>query len=272
FQFEDRWQQFGTREEGIKAIVKETPMQVMRYHWKQMAFLACALVFLGLSYLPWNEYYLRFLNERDYQKIHAVWVDMQKLKAENAPPPEWRKLQNRAHRELTPLVKSLEKRAGRQTRQAQLAQALYMAVQHNILKHLLVKQSRLSLARPLDPKLEVYWQMTAVHMEKARLILVGKNPDRVSFPNTPLPGQSQGNEGSEDPNYEFDIFSPDVLPAIAEKPNSGRFTPGGHGEPLSPGGHGEPLTPGGHGEPLSPGGHGEPLTPSGHGEPSPNDP
>lgn len=243
FRFEDRWQQFDTREEGIKAIVKETPLEVVRQKWKHLAVVACAAVVLAASFFPWNEYYLSFINQRDYEVVQVIWEDMQQLRAENAPPPEWRKLQNRAHRELTPLISSLEKRAGRRTRQAQAAQHLFMAIKHNILKRLLIKQSRLTLYRPLDTEKEVYWQMTAIHMEKARRILNGENPDTLEFtdrsflregPQAPAPKATESDGASEEPPAGEGGTVPDVVPpAIAEKPHPDLFAPESEEDPES---------------------------------------
>lgn len=239
FQFEDRWQLFDTREEGIKAIVKESAREVLWHKWKQLAFLASAAVFVGMAFLPWNEYYFRYLNERDYQKVHVIWVEMQELKAQNAPAPEWRKLQNRAHSELAPLLPDLEKRAGRRTRQMQLAQALYFAIRDNILKHLLIKQNRLSLYRPVGPKKEEFWLMTAAHMEIARRILHGEDPDTVEFPNRFALRKAQQTEDGETPPEESEWptddppgnIPADVPPAIAEKPNPDTFPPEHEPEP-----------------------------------------
>lgn len=242
FQFEGRWQQFATREEGSKAIVTETPIEVMRHHWKQSAFLVCAVMIVGMSFLPWREYYLSYLNQRDYQKVQVIWGEMQRLKTQNAPAPEWRKLQRRAQRELAPLVPDLQKRAGRQTRQTELAQYLFFAVQHNILKHLLVKQSRLSLNRPLAAQKERYWIATEIWMEKARLILNGGNPNDINFPTQIAPQQMQ----PQDPDRPTDEAEPSLEeshgegPAIAEKPYPILFAPKREDESDRPDSHGEP--------------------------------
>lgn len=182
FDFEDRWTQFPTREAGIKAIVKESPFQSLRTHWKALGAFACVMLLVGLSFLPWREYYAQYVNERDYHTVMGIWGDMQTLKATNASPVEWRKLQNRARRELEPLVVRLESRAGTRTPQARVAQCLLFATRDIILKRLLVQKSRLELYRPTTDGKEIFWVHASLYMEGAKRIMQGEDISHLNFP------------------------------------------------------------------------------------------
>ncbi len=227
FQFDGQWQQFSTRAEGIGAIVTETPLQKLRFNWKPLTFVACTFLAIGLSFVPWNQYYARKVNQRDFQTVAGIWDDMQKLKAQNAPPIQWRKIQNRAQRELRDILPELEDRAGTETRQARIAQHLLFVSRDYILKQLLVQKDRLDQSRPIGPDKEFFWQMASVHMAKARRLMDGRDPLKVKFP-TPgppnaaagrqTPGGDAANGDDESPGESHGDNSQHVGPAIAESP------------------------------------------------------
>jgi anti-anti-sigma regulatory factor len=243
FQFNGEWRQFDTLEQGIKEIVSETPLEVMRSHWKQLAFVLLALIVVGLSFLPWKQYYVRYVNQRDYATVLAIWEEMQALKAANAPPPEWRKLQSRAARELEPIIPKLQKRAGTQTDHARVAQQLLFATRDNIMKRLLRKTSRMELYRPVGPKKEHFWKMTALHMEKARRIMNGEDDSDLTFPLQSQPPPEVVADAEEEAPSPAEGHAEAVRrspPAIAESPM--RY-PYSHDKPDSdkgPNSHGEP--------------------------------
>jgi anti-anti-sigma regulatory factor len=182
FDFEDRWKQYPTREAAVKAVVKESPLQVVGSHLVTYGFAACLLAALGLSFLPWGEYYNEYLNQRDYATVTRIWDDMNQLKSANAPPSEWRKLQSRASRELDAIVPQLDARAGTDTEQALVAQCLLFAVKDNILKRLLVRTNRLDQYRPTDSSKEIFWVHTSIYIEKARRIMQGEDTSDLNFP------------------------------------------------------------------------------------------
>ncbi len=205
--FEVQWPQFPTREAGIKAIVKESSLQSVKRQWKLGIFLLCLVAVVAAGYLIKPNYSDHVTNQRDYQTILGVWEEMQALKAANAPPPEWRKLQGRARRELEPIVDDLEDRAGTHSVQARAAQCLLRASKHNILNRLLVERNRLDLDVPTNPEDEIHWETTAVYMEFARRHLNGEDVSDLTLPqedynpqDSPeelLPGEEQPLEGTE---------------------------------------------------------------------------
>jgi len=227
FQFDEQWQQFETREEAVKEIVTETPLEVVQSHWKSLACLFVAVLFLAAWYSPWQQYYARYVNQRDYETVLAIWEKMQSLTESNASPAEWRKLQNRAHRELAPIVPELGKRAGTQSPQARIAQELLFATRDNILKHLLVKTDRLQLYEPTGPKKEYFWEMTAMHMEKARLLMNGQDASHVKIPSVSAPAKSVKSD-VEVPEAGDDG---DPSPAIAEPSRTRSRTRPKHPDP-----------------------------------------
>jgi anti-anti-sigma regulatory factor len=182
FDFEDRWKQFPTRESAIKAIVKESPAQAMRSHWRAICVFCLMMLMVGLSFVPWEQYYARYVNEKDYQTVMQIWADMESLKATNAPPAEWRKLQSRAKRELEPMVERLESRAGATTGHGRVAQCLLFATRDNILKRLLVQKDRMDLYRPTSPEKEIFWVHTSIYLEKARRVMNGQDTSDLNFP------------------------------------------------------------------------------------------
>lgn len=214
FHFDEQWQQFETREEAVKEIVTESPLEVIQSHWRSLACLFLALLFLAAWYSPWEQHYARFVNQRDYEAVLAIWEEMQSLKKANASPAEWRRLQNRAHRELKPIVPELGKRAGSQSTQARIAQQLLFASRDYILKRLLIKADRLQLYRPTGPKKEYFWKMAAMHMERARLLMNGQDDSHVERPGVFVPPKQN----------ESDLLEAgrdgDPPPAIAEPSRS----------------------------------------------------
>ncbi len=226
FQFDGTWQQFPTRAEGIGAVVTETQMEKLRMNWKALTFVVCTFLAIGLSFVPWNQIYARHINQRDFETVIGIWDDMEKLRAENAPPPEWRKIQSRARRELPPLIPELDKRGSTKTRQGRIAQHLLFVSRDYILTHLLVQQDRLDQSRPLGPEKEFFWQMGEVHVAKARRLMDGRDPFKVKFPvfgpnpsGAPPETPSHGDGESSAPHANGHADgSEDRAPAIAESP------------------------------------------------------
>ena len=218
--FELQWPQFPTREAGIKAIVKESSLQSVKRQWKLGVFLLCLVAVVGAGYLIQPYYSDHVANQRDYQTILAVWEDMEALKAANAPPVEWRKLEARARGELEPIVDDLEDRAGTHSVEAQAAQCLLRVSKHYILDRLLVERNRLDLDVPSSPIHEIHWKTTAVYLEFARRHLNGEDTSDLALP--------QGDYNPEDSPEE-------ILPGEEQPPEGTEPKPGGEQPPQSTG-------------------------------------
>jgi anti-anti-sigma regulatory factor len=231
----DQWPLFPTREAGIKAIVKESSLQSIKRQWRLGVFLVLILAGAATGYFLEPYFSDQYKNERDYRIIVAIWDEMQILREKNASAVEWRKLRGRAEREIEPLLKDLNSRAGSHSTQARAAQCLLHAGQNCILKRLLADVDRFDLDTPADPKYEFFWALSESYLTAARKILDGKSASSVSFPQQEYdstgtqteegapPGPDQHSEPTEPmlPN-EPPQDATDPEPAVAEPSNRSR--------------------------------------------------
>ena len=198
----DQWPMYPTREAGIRAIVRESSMQSLRRQWRLGVFLVLILAGVATGYFLEPYYSERFKNERDYHTIMGVWEEMLVLKEKNAPAVEWMKVRGRARREIEPILKGLNARAGSQSTQARAAQCLLHASQNCILKRLLADVDRFDLDTPSDPKQEFFWEMSAMYLSMSRKLLDGEDVTGLSFPKDQSQDQSQVANGEQDPPLE----------------------------------------------------------------------